>query len=130
MFIVPDYVVPKFTPGQDVRAFFRELSWAAHHNRVLYEFALSEGLLTACPPSLVAEARRALDYARLIRRLPAVERVAQIVQRHHAPVPTVTLAVEIGASVRTAFNYAAALEVAGLIGRRSQKTGWIAERLN
>lgn len=130
MFVVPDYVVPRFAPGDDIVHFLHELSWAAHHNRVLYEFALSEGLLTACPPSLMDEARRALDYARLIRRLPAAERVAQIVQRHRAPVPTVALAVEIGASVRTAYKYARALEEAGVIQRRSQKTGWMMGRWN
>lgn len=132
MFIEPDYVVPRFAPGQDVRGFLRELSWAAHHNRVLYEFALSEfGQLTVCPPSLVPEARRALNYAQVVRRLPAAERVARIVQAQRAPVPTVTLAVEINASVRTAYNYAAALEAAGVLHRPSPKGGWIvAERWN
>lgn len=128
--VVPEYVVPHFTPGKDVGAFLRELSWASAHNRVLYEFAHVYGWPIVRPPSLIDEARRALAYARLIRRLPAAERVARIVQQHRAPVPTVTLAVEIGASIRTAYNYAAALESAGLLRRRSPKSGWIVEGWN
>ncbi len=128
--VVPDYITPRFTPGQDVPTFLRELSWASAHNRVLYEFAHVSGWPIVRPPSLIGEARRALAYARLVHRLPAAERVARIVQQHRAPVPTVTLAVEIGASVRTAYNYASALEAAGLLRRRSPKSGWIAERWN
>lgn len=128
--VVPDYTHPRFEPGADVRAFLQRIAWAATHNRVLYEFACATGWPALPPPRLIDEARRALAYARIVRRFPAAENLMQLVAARREPVPTVALAVEIGASVRTAYNYAAALEAAGLLSRRSQKTGWIAERLN
>lgn len=131
MFVVPDYHTPHFVPGMDVQHFLRSLAWASAHNRCLYEFALTSGRLTVRPPSLAGEARRALEYARLIRRFPAAANIVKIVLDRREPVSTVALATQINACERTARNYARALEDVGVLARRSERSGWMAsERWN
>jgi len=131
MIVSPDYVVPRFVPGMDVQDFLRALAWASAHNRCLYEFALTGGRLTVRPPSLAAEARRALGYAQLVRRFPAAANIVKIVRDRREPVSTVALATSIGACERTARNYARALENVGVLARRSERGGWMAsERWN
>lgn len=139
LFAMPEYVQPRFKPGMDVRAFLREVAQASRRNHEFYEFAAALGTPAVPPPSLIGEVQRALDFmqqpvetrlAQVVARFPAAEIIVKIVQERHEAVSTVALATKINAAERTAYNYAAALEAAGLITRRSQKTGWIAERLN